>query len=168
MSQTASNFCFRFSGRVPGNSQFRTWKRGHYPASCTELQGLASGTSSSARVLGILCVTDSFASPQLCAGCNPILDRRERCRLSEVFSEPCSATTLLSCTSPTAPRPGKSITVDHRKTCASNRFVATLRAASSYHYGVIRQAWMFLEKVRLYAVGDELVQKGFFMSDVRH
>merc|ERR1719229_1856637 len=27
------------------------------------------------------------------------------------------------------------------------------------------EAWMFLEKLRLYAVGDELVQKGFFMSD---
>merc|ERR1712003_55450 len=26
-------------------------------------------------------------------------------------------------------------------------------------------AWMFLEKLRLYAVGDELVHKGFFMSD---
>lgn len=27
------------------------------------------------------------------------------------------------------------------------------------------EAWMFLEKMRLYAVGDELVKKGFFMSD---
>jgi len=27
------------------------------------------------------------------------------------------------------------------------------------------EAWMFLEKLRLYAVGDELVKKGFFMSD---
>jgi len=27
------------------------------------------------------------------------------------------------------------------------------------------EAWMFLEKLRLYAVGDELVQKGFFKSD---
>merc|ERR1712187_950831 len=27
------------------------------------------------------------------------------------------------------------------------------------------EAWMFLEKLRLYAVGDELVHKGFFMSD---
>jgi len=27
------------------------------------------------------------------------------------------------------------------------------------------EAWMFLEKLRLYAVGDELVNKGFFMSD---
>merc|ERR1719220_1835014 len=27
------------------------------------------------------------------------------------------------------------------------------------------EAWMFLEKLRLYAVGDALVQKGFFMSD---
>jgi len=27
------------------------------------------------------------------------------------------------------------------------------------------EAWMFLEKMRLYATGDELVKKGFFMSD---
>merc|ERR1719320_2274733 len=27
------------------------------------------------------------------------------------------------------------------------------------------EAWMFLEKMRLYALGDELVKKGFFMSD---
>lgn len=27
------------------------------------------------------------------------------------------------------------------------------------------EAWMFLEKLRLYSVGDRLVQKGFFMSD---
>lgn len=27
------------------------------------------------------------------------------------------------------------------------------------------EAWMFLEKLRLYSVGDELVHKGFFMSD---
>jgi len=27
------------------------------------------------------------------------------------------------------------------------------------------EAWMFLEKLRLYAVGDELVKKGFFASD---
>eukprot|EP00929_Paragymnodinium_shiwhaense_P079981 TRINITY_DN4169_c0_g1_i1.p1 TRINITY_DN4169_c0_g1~~TRINITY_DN4169_c0_g1_i1.p1 ORF type:complete len:285 (-),score=64.85 TRINITY_DN4169_c0_g1_i1:199-1053(-) len=27
------------------------------------------------------------------------------------------------------------------------------------------EAWNFLEKMRLYALGDELVQKGFFMSD---
>jgi len=27
------------------------------------------------------------------------------------------------------------------------------------------EAWMFLEKLRLYALGDELVKKGFFMSD---
>eukprot|EP00811_Abedinium_folium_P009219 NODE_18520_length_888_cov_7.320631.p1 GENE.NODE_18520_length_888_cov_7.320631~~NODE_18520_length_888_cov_7.320631.p1 ORF type:complete len:246 (-),score=94.24 NODE_18520_length_888_cov_7.320631:149-793(-) len=27
------------------------------------------------------------------------------------------------------------------------------------------EAWMFLEKMRLYAVGDELVQQGFFASD---
>jgi len=27
------------------------------------------------------------------------------------------------------------------------------------------EAWMFLEKLRLYAVGDELVHKGFFQSD---
>jgi len=27
------------------------------------------------------------------------------------------------------------------------------------------EAWMFLEKMRLYAVGDELVKKGFFVSD---
>jgi len=27
------------------------------------------------------------------------------------------------------------------------------------------EAWMFLEKIRLYALGDELVKKGFFMSD---
>jgi len=27
------------------------------------------------------------------------------------------------------------------------------------------EAWMFLEKLRLYSVGDELVKKGFFMSD---
>merc|ERR1719237_192906 len=27
------------------------------------------------------------------------------------------------------------------------------------------EAWMFLEKLRLYAVGDDLVHKGFFMSD---
>jgi len=27
------------------------------------------------------------------------------------------------------------------------------------------EAWMFLEKLRLYALGDELVQKGFFKSD---
>merc|ERR1711957_676473 len=27
------------------------------------------------------------------------------------------------------------------------------------------EAWMFLEKMRLYALGDELVNKGFFMSD---
>jgi len=27
------------------------------------------------------------------------------------------------------------------------------------------EAWMFLEKMRLYAVGDSLVGKGFFMSD---
>lgn len=27
------------------------------------------------------------------------------------------------------------------------------------------EAWMFLEKMRLYAVGDELVKKGFFKSD---
>jgi hypothetical protein len=27
------------------------------------------------------------------------------------------------------------------------------------------EAWMFLEKMRLYAVGDELVKQGFFMSD---
>merc|ERR1719159_2153659 len=27
------------------------------------------------------------------------------------------------------------------------------------------EAWMFLEKMRLYAVGDELMKKGFFMSD---
>lgn len=27
------------------------------------------------------------------------------------------------------------------------------------------EAWMFLEKMRLYALGDELVHKGFFMSD---
>merc|ERR1712190_504079 len=26
-------------------------------------------------------------------------------------------------------------------------------------------AWMFLEKLRLYAIGDELVHKGFFKSD---
>ena len=26
-------------------------------------------------------------------------------------------------------------------------------------------AWMFLEKLRLYAIGDELVNKGFFKSD---
>merc|ERR1740121_335769 len=27
------------------------------------------------------------------------------------------------------------------------------------------EAWMFLEKLRLYATGDELVKKGFFKSD---
>merc|ERR1719396_30457 len=27
------------------------------------------------------------------------------------------------------------------------------------------EAWMFLEKLRLYSVGDEVVHKGFFMSD---
>lgn len=27
------------------------------------------------------------------------------------------------------------------------------------------EAWMYLEKLRLYSVGDELVKKGFFMSD---
>merc|ERR1719389_1639467 len=27
------------------------------------------------------------------------------------------------------------------------------------------EAWNFLEKMRLYALGDELVKKGFFMSD---
>jgi len=27
------------------------------------------------------------------------------------------------------------------------------------------EAWMFIEKMRLYALGDELVKKGFFMSD---
>merc|ERR1711924_358896 len=27
------------------------------------------------------------------------------------------------------------------------------------------EAWMFLEKMRLYAVGDELMKSGFFMSD---
>merc|ERR1719314_44370 len=27
------------------------------------------------------------------------------------------------------------------------------------------EAWMFLEKLRLYAVGDELVHRGFFASD---
>merc|ERR1719394_2143003 len=27
------------------------------------------------------------------------------------------------------------------------------------------EAWMFLEKMRLYALGDDLVKKGFFMSD---
>merc|ERR1711862_678785 len=27
------------------------------------------------------------------------------------------------------------------------------------------EAWMFLEKMKLYALGDELVKKGFFMSD---
>jgi len=27
------------------------------------------------------------------------------------------------------------------------------------------EAWMYLEKLRLYSVGDELVRKGFFMSD---
>merc|ERR1712203_921836 len=28
------------------------------------------------------------------------------------------------------------------------------------------EAWMFLEKMRLYAVGDGLMKQGFFMSDM--
>merc|ERR1712224_204178 len=39
-----------------------------------------------------------------------------------------------------------------------------------YNFGVMyvtnrTEAWMFLEKLRLYALGDDLVNKGFFMSD---
>jgi len=45
-----------------------------------------------------------------------------------------------------------------------------LGALLGYNFFVMQvsdrtEAWMFLEKLRLYAVGDELVQKGFFMSD---
>jgi len=47
---------------------------------------------------------------------------------------------------------------------------AVIGALIGYNLGVMyvtnrTEAWMFLEKMRLYAVGDELVKKGFFKSD---
>merc|ERR1719411_1627799 len=50
------------------------------------------------------------------------------------------------------------------------KVVGVLGALLGYNLFVMNvtnrtDAWMFLEKLRLYAVGDELVKKGFFMSD---
>lgn len=50
------------------------------------------------------------------------------------------------------------------------KFLGLVGALIGYNFAVLyitnrTEAWMFLEKIRLYAIGDELVQKGFFMSD---
>merc|ERR1719411_1779694 len=50
------------------------------------------------------------------------------------------------------------------------KVVGVLGALLGYNLFVMNvtnrtDAWMFLEKMRLYAFGDELVKKGFFMSD---
>jgi len=50
------------------------------------------------------------------------------------------------------------------------KVLAIVGALIGYNLGVMyvtnrTDAWMFLEKMRLYAIGDELVKKGFFKSD---
>jgi len=50
------------------------------------------------------------------------------------------------------------------------KFLGFVGALIGYNLAVMyvqsrTEAWMFLEKMRLYALGDELVHKGFFMSD---
>mmetsp|Transcript_102263 Transcript_102263/g.184460 ORF Transcript_102263/g.184460 Transcript_102263/m.184460 type:complete len:285 (-) Transcript_102263:202-1056(-) len=50
------------------------------------------------------------------------------------------------------------------------KFLGLVGALIGYNFAVMyvtsrTEAWMFLEKMRLYALGDQLVQKGFFMSD---
>ncbi|CAE7374867.1 unnamed protein product [Symbiodinium microadriaticum] len=50
------------------------------------------------------------------------------------------------------------------------KFLGLVGALIGYNLAVMyvtsrTEAWMFLEKMRLYALGDELVKKGFFMSD---
>jgi len=50
------------------------------------------------------------------------------------------------------------------------KFLGLVGALIGYNLAVMyvtsrTEAWMFLEKMRLYAMGDELVKKGFFMSD---
>mmetsp|Transcript_65952 Transcript_65952/g.148823 ORF Transcript_65952/g.148823 Transcript_65952/m.148823 type:complete len:285 (-) Transcript_65952:95-949(-) len=50
------------------------------------------------------------------------------------------------------------------------KVLAVIGALIGYNISVMyvtnrTEAWMFLEKMRLYAQGDELVKKGFFMSD---
>lgn len=50
------------------------------------------------------------------------------------------------------------------------KVMGIIGALVGYNFAVMyvtnnTEAWMFLEKLRLYSVGDELVNKGFFMSD---
>ena len=50
------------------------------------------------------------------------------------------------------------------------KFLGFVGALIGYNLAVMyvqsrTEAWMFLEKMRLYALGDELVHQGFFMSD---
>lgn len=50
------------------------------------------------------------------------------------------------------------------------KVIGVIGALLGYNFFVYKvtsetEAWMFLEKLRLYAVGDELVKKGFFQSD---
>jgi len=75
----------------------------------------------------------------------------------------------LKCTASTVSTPASRV-IDTNLPGFGYKVLGFLGALVGYNFFVMyvtsrTEAWMFLEKLRLYAVGDELVHRGFFMSD---